>query len=752
MSITRRVLLATGAVVGAGLAVGVGYLTTIDTEGLSPGEGHNGATKLNAWIEIMPDNTVHIAVPRAEMGQGITTGIAMLIAEELEIELDPKKVIVAHPDELAPAYTNFVAALNKRPEDAAGPIDWTMKRVFGMVPFILTGGSSSMVDGYTHMRVAGACARTMLIEAAAAKWGVQPSECHAQKGSVVHSSGKTATYGELAADAAKRAPPSDPVLKTPDQYKVIGTPQARLDIPDKTRGAAQFGIDSIPEGFVVATVVQCPVFQGAVKSIDDKAALAVKGVKKVVNLGDAVGVIGETYYHAKKGAAALGIAWDTKGHESLSSETIAADYRTALDTGDEYVSRNDGDTAPLMKSGHVIEATYETPFLAHACMEPMNGTAVYKDGAFEVWAPNQSPTVVRWAFQAVDKNAKNITIHTTLMGGGFGRRADGDIYRHVAKLAMAMPGVPVKLVWSREEDMQHDSYRPAALARMRAVLGKDGNPTAFEFKNATQSAALSFSRRSIPFEMGGAKDPASFEGAAEIPYEIPNVRVATRNIETTVPLGFWRSVGHSNTGFFIESFIDELAAAAKADPMDYRRTLLAHNPRLLALADMLKEKSGWTTPLPGANESMRRGRGVSIHSSFRSHVGQVAEVTVTPDGKVRVDRITAVVDCGTAINPDSIAAQIEGAIVYALSAAAFGAITIDKGRTAQANFDTYDVVRIGQAPKVEVHIVPSRELPGGIGEPGTPPLFAAVTNAIFAATGKRVRKLPLAASGFTLAA
>src|SRR5579871_1983762 len=321
MSITRRILLATGAVVGAGLAVGVGYISMIDTEGLSGGEGHNGATKLNAWIEIKPDNTVRIAVPRAEMGQGIYTGIAMLVAEELEIELDPEKVVVEHPDELASVYTNFVIALNKRPEDAAGPIDWAMKRVYGMVPFILTGGSSSIVDGYTHMRIAGACARIMLIEAAAAKWGVQASECHAVKGSVVHSSGKTATYGALAAAAAKRTPPSDPVLKTPDQFKVIGTPQARVDIPDKTRGAARFGIDSIPEGFVVATVVQCPVFQGMVKSVDDRAALAIKGVKKVVNLGDAVGVIGETYFHAKKGAAALVVAWDNKGNNSLSSES-----------------------------------------------------------------------------------------------------------------------------------------------------------------------------------------------------------------------------------------------------------------------------------------------------------------------------------------------------------------------------------------------------------------------------------------------
>ncbi len=745
--LTRRIFLATGAVVGAGLAVGVGYLSSIDTEGLSPGEGHNGATKLNAWIEIRPDGIIRIAAPRAEMGQGIHTGLAMLIAEELEIELDPAKVIVEHPDELLPVYTNFVGGLRKRREEMSGPIDWTMKKVFGMIPFILTGGSSSIVDGYTPMRIAGATARTMLVEAAAAKWGVGADTCHAEKGTVVHAaSGRKLTYGELAADAAKRAPPSNPKLKTQDEFKLIGTAQARVDVPAKTRGGAMFGIDTVVPDMVVATIVQCPVFQGAVKSVDDKAALAVKGVKKVVNLGNAVGVIGETYYHAKKGAAALVVEWDEKGHGAVSSATIAAEYQKALDTGEEHVSRNDGDTAAALKAGNVIEATYETPFLAHACMEPMNATAVYKDGAFEVWAPNQSPTVVRWAFEAVKKDMKDIKIHTTMMGGGFGRRADADVYRQVAALALAMPGVPVKLVWSREEDIQHDSYRPAALARMRAVLGADGKPVAFEFKNATQSAALSFSRRNIPFEMGGAADETSFEGAADMPYKVANVRVATRNIETTVPLGFWRSVGHSNTGFFIEGFVDELAAAAKADPMDYRRDLLAHNPRLLALADMLKEKSDWATKLEGTG----RGRGVSIHTSFRTHVGEVAEVTVGADGKVKVDRVVCVVDCGQAINPDSIAAQMEGAVVFALSALAYGAITIDKGRTTQANFDTYDMVRIGQAPKVEVHIVPSRELPGGIGEPGTPPLFAAVANAIFAASGKRVRKLPLAGEGFKL--
>ncbi len=745
--LTRRVFLATGVTVGAGLALGAGYLATIDTDGLAGGDGHNGAAKLNAWVEIRPDGTIRIAVPRAEMGQGIYTGIAMLIAEELEITLDPKTVIIEHPDELLPVYTNFVGALSKRPEDMGGPIDWTMKKVYASVPFILTGGSSSIVDGYHSMRLAGATARTMLVEAAAVRWGVAADSCHAANGRVLHqASGRSVAYAEVARDAARRTPPSNPKLKTQDEFKLIGTPQQRLDIPDKTRGTATFGIDTVLPDMLFATVVQSPVFGGRVKSVDSTAAMALPGVKKVVDLGDAVGVIGETYYHAHKAAAALAIVWDDQGHGGLSTASVSADYLKALETGKPYVKRNDGDVDAALKNGQVIEATYETPLLAHAPMEPMNTTALFKDGKFEIWSPNQSPTVVRWAALKANDKAKDVVIHTTIMGGAFGRRADGDMVNQAAALAVAMPGVPVKLVWSREEDIQHDTYRPSAIARMRGVIGADGKPTAVDFKNATQSAFLSFSRRNMPFEMGGDSDPANIEGAVEMPYAIPNVRVATTTIETPIPLGFWRSVGNSNTAFYVESFIDELAAAAKADPMDFRRDLLKHDPRRLAVADALKEKSGWATKLEGTG----RGRGVALHTSFRTHVGEVAEVTVAADGSLKVDRVVCVVDCGQVVNPNTVEAQVEGAVIFALSALVYGEITIEKGRVVQGNFDRYDMVRLAQSPKIEVHIMPSRELPGGIGEPGTPPLFAAVTNAIFAATGKRIRKLPIAGQGFVL--
>ena len=747
--LTRRIFLFTGAAVGAGLALGAGYLSSIDTDGLAPGEGHDGAAKLNAWIEIRPDGKIRIAVPRAEMGQGIYTGIATLIAEELEISLDPATVIVEHPDELLPVYTNFVGALNKRPEDMGGPIDWVMRKAYASFPFILTGGSSSIVDGYTPMRVAGATARTMLVEAAAARWGVAADSCKAENGRVLHAaSGRSVSYGEVAQDAAKRTPPSQPKLKTQPEFKLIGTDVVkRLDIPDKTRGAAMFGMDVDLPGMLIATVVQSPVFGGKVKSIDSAAAMALPGVKKVVDLGTAVGVIGETYYHARKAAGALKIEWDEGGNGGLSTVGVSADYLKSIETGTPYVARNDGDVDAALKVGTVIEAVYETPLLAHACMEPMNTTSLWKDDKFEIWSPNQSPTIVRWGALKANDKAKDVVIHTTIMGGGFGRRADGDMIVQSAQLALAMPGVPVKMIWSREEDMQHDSYRPSSTMRARAVLGSDGKPTAIDFRNATQSAMLSFSARNMPFSMGGDKDPANLEGAVEIPYAVPNVRVATSTILTPIPLGFWRSVGNSNTGFFVESFIDELAAAAKADPMDYRRDLVKNEPRRLAVLDMLKEKSGWATKLEGEG----RARGVSLHSSFRSHVGEVAEISVDKDGQLKVERVVAVVDCGQTINPNTVQAQVEGAIVFALSALMYGEITIEKGRVVQGNFDRYDVVRLAQSPKIEVYIVPSTELPGGIGEPGTPPLFAAVTNAIFAATGKRVRKLPLSGQGYMFA-
>lgn len=743
---TRRGFIAAGTTLGAGFVLGVGLLARVDTTGLDGAIGGDGVIRLNAWIEILPDGKIRFAVPRAEMGQGVHTALPMLMAEELEIPLDPARVTVVHPTELLPVYTNFVAAMNKRPEEAGGPLDWAKKKAFALIPLILTGGSSSIADGYHMLRVAGASARLALIAAAAEQWGVAPDTCRAEKFRVLHpASGRSLDYGALAAAAAARTPVSDPPLKSPDQFRLIGTPQPRLDIPAKTRGAAMFGIDTVLPNMLVATVVHSPVLGGKLKSFDPRAALAMRGVKQVVGLGDSVGVIAETYYHARKAADALVIDWDEAGQGGLSTESIFAGFRQAMQSDKQHVFRDDGKLDAAFAGAALIDATYETPYLAHACMEPMNATALYQDKAFEIWIPSQSPTIVKFAVQKVLSGAA-VTIHTTLSGGGFGRRAEGEFARQAAALAMAMPGIPVKLVWSREQDIQHDSYRPAAIARMRASLGADGNPTGFEFAIGTQSPQLSFSTRSLPFQMGGDSDGSMVEGAAELPYDIPNVRVRAATAETVVPTGFWRSVGHSNTGFFIESFFDELAHAAKADPLQYRRRLFGSNQRLVSLIDLVAAKSDWQQKLDGPG----RARGVSLHSSFRSHVAQVAEVTVGPNKTLKVERVICAVDCGQVVNPDTVTAQMEGAIIFALSALMYGEITIDKGRVVQSNFDSYDMVRLAQTPAIEVHIVPSRELPGGIGEPGTPPLFAAVTNAIFAATGQRIRKLPLAAQGFTL--
>ncbi len=740
---TRRAFLIGGGTAAAGLVVGVGYLATVDTRGLAGEIAPDGTIALNAWIHLRGDGKIVLAVPRTEMGQGVHTSLPMLIAEELELPLD-HNVVVEHPIENLSVYTNFVVALNKRNEDMSGPLDWLGKRIYALFPYIGTGGSTSVVGAYEPLRLAGAAARSMLLQAAAESWQVDRAECSAAEGKIWHkASGRSLAYKELAARAASKTPDADLALKSPEAFRLIGKPVPRLDIPAKTRGEAKFGIDTPAD--LVATAVNAPVFGATVQSFDDSAARQMKGVVKTVDLGNAVAVVAETMWHAKQAAAALKIAWAENGNGNLSSAAAIAEMRAALGRPPGHVFRNEGDVDGALEGGKVVEAVYETPYLAHACMEPMNCTArVGPDGTVEMWASSQSPLTMKWgAEKAV--GAKKVVTHTTLTGGGFGRRAEMDLARQAALCAAAAPGKAVKLIWSREEDIQHDMYRPAAVARLRAVLGGDGRPVALDFQSATQSVAKGFSRRSLPIEQGGDKDPANAEGATELPYAIPNVRIASTHVETPIPVGFWRSVGHSNNAFLVESFIDELAAAAKADPLDYRIALLERHPRLAPLARKLKEVSGWGKPLPAG-----RFRGVAVHESFRSFVGQVAEVSVGAQGVVKVHKVICVVDCGQVINPEIVRQQMEGGIIFALSALAYGEIVIERGRVQQSNFHDYQMTLLAQAPEIEVFIMPSLAMPGGVGEPGTPPLFAAVTNGIFAATGQRLRALPLTRHSLTL--
>jgi isoquinoline 1-oxidoreductase beta subunit len=579
----------------------------------------------------------------------------------------------------------------------------------------------------------------MLMSAAAKRWNVDPASCRAQSGEVLHpSTGRRIRYGELAADAALLPVPENVALKEPQDFTLIGTPAKRLDTPAKVNGTAVFGIDVRPPGVKTATLAQSPVFGGRVKSVDDKAAMAVKGVHQVVRLDDAVAVVADHMGAAKKGLAALKIEWDDGPNAKLSTDDIAAELEKATLTPGP-VAQNIGDVDKALASAATkVEAIYEAPFLAHAAMEPMNCTVeVGKDGC-EVWVGNQAiaraqETAAKTTGLPLDK----VTVHNHLIGGGFGRRLEIDGVTRSVQIAMQVDG-PVKVVWTREEDIQHDMYRPYWFDRFSAGLDAKGMPVAWSHRFAGSSVIA----RYLPPAFQNGLDPDSIDGAIDLAYALPNMRVEYLRVEPPgVPTAFWRSVGPSHTVFVTESFIDELAAAAKQDPVPYRRALLDKSPRAKAVLDLAAEKAGWGQPLPP-----RVGRGVSLQTVFGTNMAQVAEVEVGKDGGVRVRRVVCAVDCGAAVNPDTIEAQIQGAVIFGVTAALYGEITIKNGRVEQSNFDTYQMLRINDAPAIEVHIVPSFEPPGGMGEPGTSAIVPAVANAIFAATGKRLRKMPVDAN------
>jgi len=743
---TRRGFLIAGAAVGGAvagtLALGVGFLSTVDTDGFDSALQPDGSVALTAWMSFHPDGRIVFHIPRLEMGQGVHTSLPMLIAEELEIDLDDPLVSVEHASENLPVYANMVLALRKRPEDLSGTGDWLGQKIYSLVPFIATGGSTSVVDAYTPLRRAGAVAREMFISAAARKWGFQSKDCFAKNGTVTHiPSGLMVPYKDLLPDVAEEKPNDKVKLKPADRFTLIGKPVPRLDIPAKTRGEADFAIDVQLEGMKYAAVVQSPVFGGTVASVDDSEARTVKGYIKTVNFGSGVAAVADSYYRAKQAAALLDITYDTGGAEALDSEAISKSLYAALDRPADHTFIGDEGMDRILAVGKTIEATYEVPYLAHACMEPMNATALVKDGVLEVWAGTQTPLAMAWAGNETGRDIEKVIGHTMLAGGGFGRRAEKDYVVIAVKVAAALPGVPVKTIWTREEDIQHDMYRPAAAARLQAVVDDQGLPEALDFKLALQPVSLSFSRRNMPIEQGGPGDQGNVEGALHLPYNIEAHRVACAAIDNPVPVGNWRSVGHSHNSFFMESFVDELAANAEADPLMYRLSLLAGNKRVTNLVQQLAAHARW-----GAPKGKNVGRGIALHPSFRSYVGLVIDIA-EEDGLIRLDEITCVVDCGRVINPDTVIAQMEGGIIYGLAAAMFGEITIEGGRAIQSNFPDYPMLHMHQTPEINVHVIDSDELPGGVGEPGTPPVFPALANAYHDLKGERLRSLPLVKHG-----
>ncbi|MFQ3459225.1 xanthine dehydrogenase family protein molybdopterin-binding subunit [Bradyrhizobium sp. UFLA01-814] len=704
--LSRRNFLRAGAIAGGGLLLSVSLPFASRESEAAASDGFAP----NAFVRIGSDGKVVLTMPYVEMGQGTYTSIPMLIAEELEIGLTQVRLEHAPPSDKL--YANSLLGVQA------------------------TGNSNAMRGAWQPMRKAGATAKAMLVAAAAKRWNVEPGTCRAENGEVHHAaSGRKLGYGELATDAAQMPVPENVTLKRPSEFKLIGTPAKRLDTPSKINGTAVYGIDARPPEVKVATLAQSPVFGGRVKRVDDAAAKAVKGVRQIVTLDDAVAVVADHMGAAKKGLAALTIEWDEGAHAKLATSDIARELEAAT-TKPGTVAQNIGDADKAMAGAATkVEATYQLPFLAHATMEPMNCTVHVRPDGCEIWVGSQALSRAQAvAAKVLNMPPEKVVVHNHLLGGGFGRRLEVDGVIRAVQIAKQVDA-PVKLVWTREEDIQHDMYRPYWCDRISVGLDASGKPVAWNNRFAGPSVLA----RWAPPAFRNGLDPDTTEGAIDLVYDIPNFHVEYVRVEPPgIPTAFWRSVGPSHNVFVTESVIDELAAAAKQDPVDYRRALLAKSPRAKAALELAAAKAGWGGKLPAG-----RGRGVSLQFVFGSYLAQVAEVEVAKDGSVRVHRVVCAMDCGTVVNPDTVQAQLQSGINFGVTAALYGEITLKDGRVEQSNFDSYQMLRIDQAPAIEVYIVPSTEPPGGMGETGTSGIVPAISNAIFAATGKRLRKMPV---------
>jgi len=702
--LSRRNFLIAGAAAGGGMMIGWAPAANARVEKDPP-------AMPDAYIRIDGRGHVTIVSPMIEMGQGTYTSLPMLVAEELDVDMANVSVAIAPPSDKL--YGNPLLGNAQ-----------------------VTGGSTSIRGFYLPLRKTGAAARAMLISAAAKTWNVDPGTLRTEPGFVVDDSGKRRlSYGELADRAAKMPVPNDVQLKDASKFRIIGTPAKRLDVSGKVNGSAHYGIDAKVPNMKIATVAASPVFGGKLVSFDEAAVKKVPGVVQVVKLDNAIAVVGDHYWAAKKGIEAAAPVFDDGPHANVSTADVVSALAKAAER-EGAVAKNEGNFASAFSSAaSKVEATYEAPFLAHATMEPMNCTVSVTNDGCDIWVGTQIPV---WAQQAVAKalnlEAGQVRLHNHLLGGGFGRRLESDGIVQAALIAKQL-AFPVKVVWSREEDIQHDMYRPYYYDRFSVGLDAQGMPIAWSHRIVGSSI---MARWAPPLFKNGI-DPDAVDGAADMPYAIENFRVEyVREEPPGIPTAFWRGVGPTHNVYVIESFIDELAGAAKKDPVEYRRALLQKNPRALHVLDRAAELSNWGKPL-----GPRQGRGVSVQQAFGTYMCQVAEVTVGEDGEVKVDRVFVVVDPGVVVNPDTVVAQVQSGVIFGITAVLWGEITVDKGRVQQTNFDDYRMLRIDEAPKIEVEIVKSSADPGGLGEPGTSGLAPAVLNAIHAATGVRLRKTPI---------
>jgi len=710
---SRRDFLKVSTALGGGLALELALPSAAlaaDTKG----------PELTAWIVIRPNDEVLIRVARSEMGQGSSTGLPMLVAEELEC--DWRKV-----------RTEFVSTGEQLRRN----------RVWGSMA---TGGSQSIRGSHEYLRKAGATAREMLLAAAAQRWKVSASECDAENSVIVHRpSGRKVRFGQVAQAASKLEPPSEVRLKDPKDWNLLGRSAHRLDIRDKVVGKPLFGIDVQLPGMAYAAIAQCPVFRGKLVSVPDERILGLRGLVKVVKLEDAVAVVADNWWRASKLLKLLPIEWDTGSNGAATTASIREFVRFGLEDSSIPVARNDGDVeAAFASAAKVVEAEYYAPFLNHAPLEPMNCTALVKGDRVEVWAPTQNAEATHAVAAATaGVPLENVDVHLTYLGGGFGRRGFQDYTRQAVAIAKAVEGRPVKLLWSREEDMQHDYYRPMTMMRFKAALDVEGKLTALRVRDSTHSIMATVR----PQEIKDGIDRHALGGIIDSPYDVPNFRIEFAMRNSHVPVGFMRTVFHSQNPFMRECFIDELASAAGKDPVEFRRALLQGRPKDLGVLDAVARASGWGSPLPAGVH-----RGIAVQDSHGSYAAAVFEVSVSAAAEIDIRRVVVAVDPGHVVNPDSAEAQVQSCVAYGLTSVLWGEITLKDGRVEQTNFDNYRIMRIAEMPRViEPVLVPSGGFWGGLGETPLAPLAPALCNAIFAATGKRIRSLPLASQGFSLA-
>lgn len=751
----RRALLVSALGASGALVVGWAVMPARSRLGsarlLLEGEGD---VALNGWIRIASDGSVIMAMPRSEMGQGVYTALPMLAAEELDIPLSSVRIEQAGTDAIYGNVALLVAGLPFHPRDAEaedgfGRVKasrWLLGKVARELGINATGGSSSVADAWDIVRMAAATARASLLGAASLQWKLPVEELSVRNGVITHPSGKTAGYGQLARFAAG-TPPGHVRVKDHKDFRIIGRSAARIDIPAKVNGSARFGVDVRLPGMRYAVVRLCPMLGGAPGRVDARAALAMPGVERLVMLAAYAGstagfaVVGNTTWHARQAALAVEVDWQQRPAGALDSRRIEVALENAVQSQQGHVFHERGDVVAAESQGRQIEAWYRAPYLAHATMEPMNCTAQFRDGKVDVWVPTQVPQMARSiAARIAGVSPDAVTVHVTLLGGGFGRRLEVDFVAQAVRVAMDCGGAPVQLLWPREEDQGHDFYRPMQVAMLRATVDPQGHVSSLRIKSAGDAISPRWLARSMPALSGplDTPDKTTAEGLFDLPYAIAGQKMEHVATRMGVPVGFWRSVGHSHNAFFSESFIDELAAAARQDPVEFRLALLVHAPRFRTVLNLAAEKSGWGTRAPAG-----RARGVALHESFGSIVAQVAEVSVK-SGVIRVHRVTCAIDCGTVVNPGIVAQQMEGSVVFAISAALHGRIDIADGVVQQTNFTSYPLLKLAQAPVVETALVQSDRAPGGVGEPGVPPLAPAVANALFALTGRRIRALPLA--------